>query len=393
MKAAQMNVAFCENGAGYGGAVISLAAFLEKMPAPFRAHLYTSLGSEPYKKLAQYGAWTHMPPVTVISPERIMRSGLPFASSIDNAVNVLPYVMQYFRNFLRHDIDLVYLNNDTSCNMAAALAAKMARKPMVLHARGFNTNTRGSRWMLANLDHCIAVSHAVRNGLLGLGLAPEKCSVVPEGLDLTQFFPRPPAPGIRTELGIREGEAVITLVGGLVDWKGQDVLLEAAPAILERFGNAHILIVGAAYGKDKTFAELVARRAADPALRGRVRLLGARQDIPDILSVSDIVLHTSTKPEPFGRTFLEGMALGKAVIASNEGGPLDVIEHEVDGLLIAPRQSALLAGAVIRLLDDPAFMAKIAANGAVKARLFSIESHTSQITAVLRRTLGLGADD
>lgn len=389
MTSPAIQVAFCENGAGYGGAVISLAAFLANLPPPFRAHVYTSIGVDPYPKLAQYGAWTHVPPVTLVSPARIHRSGLPFASSIDNALNVLPYAINYYRNFRRNKIDLVYLNNDTSCNMAAALAGKLAGKPLVLHARGFNTDTRGSRWVLANLDHCIAVSHAVRNGLLALGLPPEKCSVVPEGLDLTQFCPRTPALRVKTELGIADGEPVITLVGGLVDWKGQDVLLDAAPAILAQFPNAHILIVGGAYGKDGTFADMVARRAADPSLRSRVRLLGTRPDIPDILSISDIVLHTSTKPEPFGRTFLEGMALGKAVIASNEGGPLDVIEHEVDGLLIPPRQPALLAGAVNRLLGDRAFMSQMAANAANKARLFSIENHTALITAVLRRTLGL----
>ena len=389
MKPTPIQVAFCENGAGYGGAVISLAALLAHLPAPFRAHVFTSLGDAPYQRLAQYGAWTQVAPVTAVSPERIRRSGLPFASSIDNVLNVLPTAINYYRHFRRARTDLVYLNNDTSCNMAAALAGRLARKPLVLHARGFNSDTRGSRWLLANLDHCMAVSQAVRDGLLALGLAPEKCSVVPEGLDLTEFCPRPPAQEVRDELGIGQGEPVITLVGGLVDWKGQDVLLAAAPAVLQRFPGAHILIVGAAYGKDGAYAEQVARAAADPALLGRVRLLGARQDIPAILSISDIVLHTSTKPEPFGRTFLEGMALGKAVIASNEGGPLDVIEHEVDGLLIAPRQPALLAGAVNGLLDDPARMARIAARAAIKARQFSIENHASRVSAVLRRTLRL----
>ncbi len=384
-----MNVGFCENGAGYGGAVISLAAFLEKMPAPFRAHIYTSIGGPQYERLAKYGSWSHVAPVTVVSPERIRRSGVPFASSIDNALNVLPYALKYYRHFKRDAIDLVYLNNDTSCNMAAALAGKQAGKPLVLHARGFNIATRGTRWMLANLTHCIAVSHAVRNGLLGLGLAPEKCSVVPEGLDLNQFHPRAPSERVRTELGIGADEPVITLVGGLVDWKGQDVLIDAAPAILTRFPTAHILIVGGAYGKSNEFADMITRRAADPALNNRVRMLGSRPDIPDILSISTVVLHASTNPEPFGRTFLEGMALGRAVIASNEGGPRDVIEHEVDGLLIAPRDPAVLVAAVNRLLGDPAFAARMAANGAQKARQFSIESHTDQITAVLRKTLKL----
>jgi glycosyltransferase involved in cell wall biosynthesis len=388
MRAESTNVGFCENGAGYGGAVISLAAMLEHLPARFRPCIYTGLGNAQYQALAALGAWTHLAPVQTVSHARLRASGVPFVSSLDNLLNVLPFAFKFYRMFRRQKIDLVYLNNDVSCNLAAALAGKFARLPLVLHARGFNLENGGTRWMLANLAHCIAVSHAVKDDMLALGLAPEKITVVPEGLDLNAFRPRPPQPATRAELGIGEHEPVITLVAGLVDWKGQDVLLDAAPAILAQWPNAHILLVGAAYGKQRDFADMIARRAADPALNGRVRMLGARADIPDVLSISTIVLHTSTHPEPFGRTFLEGMALGKAVIASNEGGPLDVIDDGVDGLLITPRDPRVLAAAILGLLADPARAADMAARAAIKAQRFSIENHTAAIAAVLDKVRG-----
>jgi glycosyltransferase involved in cell wall biosynthesis len=383
MKETAVKVAFCENGAGYGGAVISLAAMLEHLPAHFQPSIYTSLDGAQYQQLGAISHWRHLRPVQLVSQARIRASGVPFASSVDNLLNVLPYALKYFRNFRRDKIDLVYLNNDTSCNMAAALAAKFSGLPLVLHARGFNVDTKGTRWILANLDHCIAVSHAIRAEMLELGLPAEKITVVPEGLDLTEFRPRPPAPALRAALGIGASDPVVTLVAGLVDWKGQDVLLDAAPAILAQLPHAHILMAGGAYGKDSGYADLIARRARDPALGGRVRMLGARSDIADVLSISDVVLHTSTKPEPFGRTFLEGMALGKAVIASNQGGPLDVITHERDGLLIAPGQPALLAQAVARVLCDPAFAAALAAQAALTAAGYSIQQHASMVAKVL----------
>jgi glycosyltransferase involved in cell wall biosynthesis len=384
MNVREIRIGFCENGAGYGGAVISLAALLEKLPAGFRPHIYTAIGTDPYPQLARLGAWRHVKPVSLLSQARLRGRRLPFASTVDNLLNMLPTALSYYRAFKRDRIELVYLNNDASCNMAAALGARLAGLPTILHARGFHGDTRGTRWVLGCLQHCIAVSSSVQAGILELGVLPENCTVVPEGLDLTQFRPRAPAAALRKQLGIAEGEPVITLVGGLVDWKGQDILLDAAPAILRRHPGAHILLVGAAYGKDHVFADLIASRAADPALNGRVRLLGGRDDVPELLALSTIVLHASTKPEPFGRTFLEGMALGKAVIASNEGGPCDVIEDGVDGLLIRPRDPAALADALLRLLDDPALAATLGNNAAVKARNYSIERHTETICALLR---------
>lgn len=384
MAARPRNIAFCENGAGYGGAVVSLEAMLELLPAPFTPHIYTGIAAQPYPELSRFGTWRHLPPIALLSQAWLRRHKVPFASSVDNLFNMLPTALRYYAAFKRDRIDLVYLNNDASCNMPAAMAAWLAGLPAVLHARGFNTDTRGNRWVMRKLAYAMPVSTAVRQGLLELGFSEDKCTVVAEGLDLAIFHPHPANPVLRAALGVGEQEPVITLVGGLVDWKGQDVLLEAAPRILARYPQAHLLLVGGAYGRDARFADAIATRAADPALRGRVRLLGARNDVAAILALSDIVLHTSTTPEPFGRTFLEGMALGKAVIASNEGGPLDVIADGADGLLIAPRDPQLLADAVLRLLDDPGLRATLGANAAIKARDYSIERHTQMVCKVLQ---------
>lgn len=378
-EAEKIRIGFCENGAGYGGAVISLAAFLENLPREYDAVIYTSIGTKPYQELGKFGLWRHVPATRVFSPVWFNRLGLPFVSLADNIFNLLPYAFRYYFLFRRDKINCVYLNNDASCNFAAAIAAKLARLPLVLHARGFNSDTKGNRWVLANVDYCMPVSNAVKNELMVLGVPPRKCTVVPEGLDLTIFYPREAPIGFREEIGLAQDNSVITLVGGLIDWKGQDVLLDAAPLIFDKFPKATILFVGTAYGKDNVFANNLKDRVAQPEFSSRVRMLGERQDIADILSCSDIVIHASTKPEPFGRTFLEGMALGKAVIASNEGGPLDVISHLVDGILVEPRNSEKLAAAIIHLLSDPIMSKNLGANAAEKARAYSITNHTNLI--------------
>ncbi|MCC2955051.1 glycosyltransferase family 4 protein [Massilia sp. IC2-477] len=382
---APVPVAFCENGAGFGGAVISLMAMLEQLDPRYTPLLYTSLGTEQYRQLAAQTSWRHLAPVDIVRRGWLYDRRVPFASMIDNVCNLLPYAFKYYRAFRRQGARIVYLNNDASCNVAAAMAARMAGLPLVLHARGFHADTRSNRLVLSWLDHCIPVSQAVKQQLVGLGVPEDKCTVVPEGLDLGVYRPRSPAARLRGELGLPADAPVITLVGGLIEWKGQDVLLEAAPAVFARYPNAHILLVGAAYGRDDVFARKVGELVQAPGVAGRVHLLGGRKDIPEILSISSVVVHASTQPEPFGRTFLEGMAVGRPVIASNEGGPLDVITHEVDGLLIAPRDPAVLAGAILRILDNPAWAAQMESAAAATAQRYSIQSHTKAITAVLER--------
>jgi glycosyltransferase involved in cell wall biosynthesis len=382
-ETAAIPVAFCENGAGYGGAIISLEAMLEHIDRRFAPVLYTSLATESYRQLARLGHWQQMPSVELVGRSALTRYRIPFASMIDNLCNLLPSALKYYRAFRRDRIGIVYLNNDANCNAAAALGARLAGLPLVLHARGFHADTRGNRQVLSWLDHCIPVSHAVERQLVELGLDQSKCTVVHEGLDLEVFCPRAPNGALRAELGLAPEVPVITLVGGLIDWKGQDVLLDAAPEIFARYPDARILLVGAAYGRDDAFARRIATQIAQPGLAERVLLLGGRKDIPEILSISSVVVHASTKPEPFGRTFLEGMALGRPVIASAEGGPLDVITHEHDGLLIAPRDPSLLAQTILRVLDQPEWATRMGQEAARTARRFSIQHHTDAIATVL----------
>ena len=387
MKVEAIPIAFCENGAGYGGAIISLEAFLGEISADFAPYIYTGIGVDAYQKLARFGNWKHIPAVSLVSQKWLRTHYIPLASTLDNLFNLIPTALSYYFSFKHDGIKLVYLNNDTSCNMAAAMAGRWAGIPIILHARGFNAATKGNLWVLDQLQHCIAVSKAVKAELVGLGFSSEKCTVVPEGLDTELFHPKQPSRVLREELGLLGSEPVITLVGGLIDWKGQDTLLDAVPRILERFPDSKFLLVGNAYGKDNHFADLIATRASSLEFKGSVRLLGSRNDVPDILSISTIVLHASTKPEPFGRTFLEGMAMGKPVIASNEGGPLDVIDDGVNGLLITPRAPEILAAAIIRLLSDKSLSKKLGENAAKKALSYSIQNHVKSISLVLRNIL------
>src|SRR5262249_57484052 len=78
-----------------------------------------------------------------------------------------------------------------------------------------------------------------------------------------------------------------------------------------------------------------------------------RADVQRVMAALDVVIHASTDPEPFGRVLLEGMAMGKAVIATDLGGPREIIEHGVSGFLVPPGDAVALAAAVETLIADP----------------------------------------
>jgi glycosyltransferase involved in cell wall biosynthesis len=136
----------------------------------------------------------------------------------------------------------------------------------------------------------------------------------------------------------------------LARWKGQHIILEA----LARATEWRALIVGGAlFGGDEAYERELKRKAMDLNLADRVRFLGFRDDIPELLRSVDVVAHTSIAPEPFGRVIVEGMLAGKPVIAARGGGVGEIIEHGVTGFLVKPGDVDELAVALTRLVARP----------------------------------------
>jgi glycosyltransferase involved in cell wall biosynthesis len=135
-------------------------------------------------------------------------------------------------------------------------------------------------------------------------------------------------------------------------------------------------------------------------LQGMVRELGLsehvvftgyRTDVPDLLALSDIVVHSSSEPEPFGRVIVEAMLAGKPVIATAAGGPLDIIEDQVTGLLAPIKDSAAMARALGQLLENKAEARAMGQRARESAqRRFSIKQHIAAIQGLYEEILCRG---
>ena len=119
-------------------------------------------------------------------------------------------------------------------------------------------------------------------------------------------------------------------------------------------------------------------------LGDRVSFTGFRADIAAELARLDVLVHASVVPEPFGQVVVEGMAAGVAVIASDAGGPAEIIERERSGLLVPPGDVAALAAALQRLAGDSTLRARLAAAGLERARAYEPAAVAPQVLAVYR---------
>ncbi len=248
-------------------------------------------------------------------------------------------------------------------------------------------------------DAVIANSRQTEDWLLDVVPALKKKSrVMFNGLPPVQVPAPEPVRRFREQLGAAEGDPVVTLVGRINRWKGQEVFIEAIGLLKASgdLGRARFAIVGSpAPGLDHLVGEL-ARRVDALGISSCVRFVGFDADIWPVWFGSDIAVVPSTEPEPFGMVAIEAMAAGLPVVASEHGGLLDIVVHEQTGLLVAPRSSRALADALARLIADAPLRELMGQAGLKRQALhFSLDAQVEQTASLYReltRPGGMAAD-
>jgi len=197
---------------------------------------------------------------------------------------------------------------------------------------------------------------------------------------------------VRAQLGIPEDVPVAGSVGRMLPWKGQDRFLLAAASVLRELPDARFVLLG---NPDQPDYLRGLKELADATGVGERAIFGGfREDIIPSITAFDLLCHTSLAPEPFGRVLVEAMAVGVPVIASPTGGPLDIIEHEVSGLLVDPQDTSLLAESMIRLLTDSVLRERLArsARSAFETK-FDQARETASVEAVYESVMMCGLGD
>ena len=287
-------------------------------------------------------------------------AGRIFTLPLRNALD-LPGALRLARlaRDTRAEIIHAHLARDYTLAAFAARRAKGARLVVTRHVM-FPLG-RAHRIFLKDVSSAVAVSEAVARSLRAQrifpadrirvvhnGVAVERFKAVSESLDREDY---------RRRLGLGAGLIVGTL-GELSEVKGQEDFVRATALMAREIEGIEFLIVGADASRAGENRARLESLIAELGLGGRVRLLGRREDVAELLACLDVFVSPS-RTEAFGLAIVEAMASGTAVVATATDGAREVVEDGATGLLVPPRDPSALASAVVTLLRDAPLRARL----------------------------------
>jgi glycosyltransferase involved in cell wall biosynthesis len=294
-----------------------------------------------------------------------------------------PVAVGRLRSLIRRlQIDVVHTNSLNSWYGWAA--ARITKRPHVWHAREIVVQSRAALRVERFLTKRYATRVIAMSQAIADQLDPANVIVVHESADPKEFRPGR-AGSFRAKVGVPDDAPLVGAAGRIDTWKGFDVLLDAWPAAKARRTDAHLVVAGGPVtGKEDYSASLAARAAELPD----VHWLGARDDIPDLLADLDIFVLPSTEPEPYGLVAVEALASGAHVVATDAGGPPEILAPSRPGAgrLVPPSDVDSLAEAIATELDAalPTSTERRAARSALR------DGAPEQFAEVFRTVVGDG---
>lgn len=213
-------------------------------------------------------------------------------------------------------------------------------------------------------------------------------STLPRSIDRRRVLISRPISGVRTEPVRGEAFATDTLrmltLSRLSPWKGVHTAIEALLMVNDETPSAANLTVA---GGDLFSEAGYSARLHDLARGANVVFVGHVSETRPLLRDADILLCLSTTPEPFGQVIIQGMANECVVIATDHGGPREIIQHGVDGFLVPPDDPVAVARVVSSLRKDSSLARQVAAAALQRAREFEDTVTIPQFAAALSATL------
>jgi glycosyltransferase involved in cell wall biosynthesis len=290
--------------------------------------------------------------------------------------------------------DLVQSNICPSADRASILAAGLARVPQLSYSQFFTADEAWlDRPLSTFVDRYLCISESVRHQVRrAAGVREDKLRLVYAPFEFPPVSTTPAAAAVRESLGVNSRHRLIANIGRIVPWKGQDVFLRAFASVASEHPDARAVVVGSPGDKQdgQAFEVELRRLVSDLEIGERVIFTGHRNDVDDIMSASDVVVHSSSQAEPLGRVVMEAIALEKPVIATRAGGVPEMVQDGETGSLVLPGDEEAMAGALGSVLSEPDRATEMAAKARRSAEhKFAARKFVRTVESEYRRILGL----
>jgi len=286
-----------------------------------------------------------------------------------NIINVDIFPTLYFIFFIiKKKIDIIHINNSVFAGFDWVIASKITFTKCIAHQRGYYYEIpQYCRFHSKRYDYIFGVSEATKQNMLNLGIPLRNYSTFYDRINIYEFKSKlsKSKHEIKDEFGVKEDQPFIGIIGNIQRWKGQRTVVDSVGLLNHKYPTIKCLLVGdiSSNIKDdiKYYNELKSE-VNENNLDDNIILTGYRSDVADIINALDIFIHASTRPEPYGLVVLEAMALGKALIASSEGGPAEMVVDGESGFLVPPGNPEILSEKLDILLSDSAYKEEMGKN-------------------------------
>lgn len=299
---------------------------------------------------------------------------------------MISYVKDFYASFVfikklikENDIDIVYTN--TSVVFPGAFAAKFMKRKNIWHVREI-IESRFERKIVSSVINIFADIIIANSKATGKSISKneKKLEIIYNAIE----------DNINTKYEVKpinkEKTITIGMAGRINRWKGQKLFVDMARLVLEKNKNTRFLIAGDVYKGEFHLLEELKNYIKENNMEGHMSLLGRVEDMTSFYDSLDVFVLPSIQPEPFGLVVIEAMDRMVPVVATNHGGPVEIIQNNKDGFLVDYKNAEEMSEAVLKLINDEKFRKEIVINAKAKrSSVFSLGNYVRSISEVLKK--------
>ncbi len=336
-------------------------------------------------KEAGFGLTLASPPGSRIGEKgkalNIRTIDIPIAGGAD-----LRAVWKLRRLILREPFDIVHAHSSHAHGVVFLASFGLPSRPRLVVSRRVDFPVGKSRPSALKYrygaDVYLAISTGVRDVLINCGVDGERIALVPSGIDLEKFDRMQNTAYLRQEFSMDEAEWIVGNIAALAPHKAQVDFIDAAAIVDKAIAGIKFFIVG-----EGKLRKLLDRHVHEAGLTGKIIFTGFRSDPLEILSTFHCFV-LSSRLEGLCTSIMDAQALGVPVVAAATGGVPDLIEDGATGLLAPPARPDELAGAIIRMLTEPALRERCARLAKEKSTQYDYRNMVNKTIVAYQAVLG-----